>query len=73
MFSWLKNIWNILKNLVKFATHSVQSIFVLIANIPRFILYITSLLAEIPPIYLAFALVTLTISIVFLIINRIPS
>ena len=70
MIRLIKQIWSICKNLVNFIVHSIESLFTLIANIPRFLTYLTGLLGEVPPIYLSFALVTLTISIVFLIIDR---
>ena len=70
MLRFFKQIWYIVRNLIRFIVNSIQSLFILIANIPRFLTYITGLLGEVPPIYLSFALVTLTISIVFLIINR---
>ena len=70
MLNLLKEIWNIVINIVNFVIHSIQSIFILLANIPRFINYLTAIISEIPSIYQAIMLVTLTISIVFLIINR---
>ena len=70
MFNFLKDIWGTLKNIVTFVTHSIQSIFVLLANIPRLVNWLTGIMVEIPTIYISIMLVTITISIVFLILNR---
>lgn len=70
MLTFLKNIWGVLVNIVNFVIHSIESIVLLIANIPRFLNYLIGLIAEIPAIYQSIMLVTLTLSVVFLIINR---
>lgn len=70
MLTFLKEIWQIIVNLVNFVIHSIESIFVLLSHIPRFIAYLTGIMAEMPSLYTAVMLVTITISIIFLIINR---
>lgn len=70
MLNFLRDIWNVLINIVNFVIHSIESIFVLLANIPRFLTYLTGIIAEIPAIYQSIMLVTLIISVVFLIVNR---
>lgn len=70
MLNLLKDIWAVIRNGITFIMHTISSLFMLIANIPKYVNLLTTVLAELPPIYMAIATVTITISIVFLILGR---
>lgn len=70
MFDILYNIWQMIINIFKFIIHVIESLFILIANIPKYVNVLLTILAEIPNLYLSIAIVTITLSIVFLIVGR---
>lgn len=70
MLSLLSSIANTVVSLVSFLFHSVLSLIDLIQRIPSYVAYLTSAIGFTPSIVQPFLLTSLSVYIIFLIIDR---
>ena len=71
MIDLLRSIVDAISNFVSFITHSIQTFLNILAAIPRFTAYIFNLVNNlIPDVLKPFIIISVVISIVYLIIGR---
>lgn len=70
MISLLQSIVDTITSLVSFVIHTVTSLLNLIAHIPSYISFLTVSIGYLPSIVMPFAIASISLYVVFLILNR---
>lgn len=70
MIQLLKYLFESIGNIITFLINGILGIFELLYHLPAYITAISLIIGEVPALYSSFILVSITISIVFLIIGR---
>lgn len=70
MLQIIKYFFESIGNIINFFVNSLLGIFEILYHLPAYIASLTYIIGEIPTIYSSFILVSITISIIFLIIGR---
>lgn len=70
MISLLQSIVDVIKSLIQFLIHSIDSLFNLIGHIPTYVSFLTVSVGYLPSIIIPFAIASVSIYVVFLILNR---
>lgn len=70
MISLLQSIVDTIVSLVGFLIHSVESLINLIAHIPSYVSFLTVSIGFMPTIIMPFAIASISIYVVFLILGR---
>lgn len=70
MIDLLTSIVNVISSLIGFLIHSIESLFNLIAHIPTYVSFLTVSIGYLPSIVIPFAIASISVYVVFLILNR---
>lgn len=70
MIKLLQSIVDTIVSLVSFVIHTVTSLVNLIAHIPSYVSFLTVSIGYLPTIIMPFALASISLYVVFLILNR---
>ena len=70
MITLLQSIVDTVVSLVGFLIHSIGSLLNLVAHIPSYVSFLTVSIGYLPTIIMPFCIASITIYVVFLIINR---
>lgn len=70
LFDFLAQIIDVIKLLIDFFIHLVQSIYDLITIIPRALVFVTSATLYVPSIFVAYILAGISLSVILVIVGR---
>lgn len=70
MISLIQSIVDVIKSLVQFLIHSIDSFLNLLFHIPTYVSFLTVSIGYLPSIIIPFAIASVSIYVVFLILNR---
>lgn len=68
--NFIQSVWDILQAIVSFVVSTIQGLITMITSLPQILATATSAIGYLPSILSAFATLTITISIIYLIIGR---
>lgn len=68
--NFFNSIWSIIQSIVSFVVSLVQGLITMITSLPQILATATQAIGYLPAILTAFATLTITISIIYLIIGR---
>ena len=70
MISLLQSIVDTITSLIGFVIHSIESLINLIAHIPSYVSFLTVSIGYLPTIVMPFCIASISIYVIFLVINR---
>ena len=70
MISLLTAIVDTIKSLLLFVIHSFDSLINLFLHIPTYVSFLTSSISNLPSIIIPFAMATISVYVIFLVLNR---
>lgn len=70
MISLFKTLIDIITSVLEFVGHTIYSLFVLLSHIPEYVSFIVSSINVLPNVIVPFAIASISIYVVFLILGR---
>lgn len=70
MINAIYSLFDTLKSIILFVVHSIESLFTLIVNIPKYTLYLSNLFLNVPNVFLPFLVASVSVYVIYLLTGR---